>query len=199
MSATNIKTEDLNDKETIYHFSQEIPTPSYLVAISVGKLEKIKIGPRSFVWSEKEMLEKSKFEFSQTEEFIQIAESFLIPYQWKQYDLLLLPPSFPYGGMENTSLTFVTPTLLAGDRSLANVVAHEISHSWSGNLVTNTTWEHFWLNEGFTVYLERRILARMISQEYAEFHAILGLKSLEQDIQNLIEKNHEDYTKMIPK
>eukprot|EP01080_Neovahlkampfia_damariscottae_P005822 gene5822-9645_t len=198
MSAENIKTEEINDKEITYHFSQDIPIPSYLIAIGVGKLEKIQIGPRSVVWSEKEMLEKSKFEFSQTEEFLKIAESFLIPYQWKNYDLLLLPPSFPYGGMENTALTFVTPTLLAGDRSLANVVAHEISHSWSGNLVTNTTWEHFWLNEGFTVYLERRILSRMISQEYAEFHSILGLKSLKKDIENQIENGHEDYTKMIP-
>lgn len=143
------------------------------------------------------MLDQGEYEFSQTEEFIKSAESFLPKYQWETYDLLLLPTSFPYGGMENTNLTFITPTLIAGDRSLADVVAHEISHSWAGNLVTNSTWEHFWLNEGFTVYIERRILSRMISPKYSEFHALIGLKNLEHDIEHMKQVN-DDYTKLIP-
>lgn len=135
-----------------YSFEQNIPIPTYLVALAVGNLEKRQIGPRSSIWTEPEMIEKGAFEFSDTEDFIQKAESFLPKYVWGTYDILLLPKSFPYGGMENTNLTFVTPTLLAGDRSLADVVAHEISHSWAGNLVTNSTWESFWLNEGFVIH-----------------------------------------------
>jgi leukotriene-A4 hydrolase len=108
------------------------------------------------------MVEAAAWEFQETEDFLQSAESITdLPYAWGRYDILCLPPAFPYGGMENPCLTFVTPTLLAGDRTLADVVAHEISHSWTGNVITNKTWEHFWLNEGWTVWLERRILKEM--------------------------------------
>ena len=110
------------------------------------------------------MADACEYEFGETEEFIRTAESIVGDYVWGRYDLLVLPPTFPYGGMENPCLTFVTPTLLAGDRSLANVVAHEIAHSWTGNLVGCTTWEHFWLNEGHTVFLERKIGERMYAQ-----------------------------------
>jgi leukotriene-A4 hydrolase len=113
------------------------------------------------------------FEFSETEEFLKIAESICGPYVWGRYDILLLPPSFPYGGMENPCLTFVTPTLLAGDRSLASVVAHEIAHSWMGNGVTNKTWAHFWMNEGFTVFVERKILAKKYGQDNADLHVCI--------------------------
>lgn len=143
------------------------------------------------------MLDKGVYEFSQTEDFIKAAESFLPKYRWETFDLLLLPPSFPYGGMENTNLTFITPTLIAGDRTLTDVISHEFAHSYSGNLVTNSTWEHFWLNEGFTVYIERRILSRIISPKYAEFHALIGLKNLEHDVEHMKEVNY-DYTKLIP-
>lgn len=129
----------------IYKFIQKVPIPCYLIALVVGALESRQIGPRTLVWSEKEQVEKSAYEFSETESMLKIAEDLGGPYVWGQYDLLVLPPSFPYGGMENPCLTFVTPTLLAGDKSLSNVIAHEISHSWTGNLVTNKTWDHFWL------------------------------------------------------
>lgn len=112
------------------------------------------------MWAEPEVVEAAAFEFSETEEFLTTAESLTCPYVWTRYDVLCLPPSFPYGGMENPCLTFATPTLLAGDKSLADVIAHEIAHSWTGNLVTNATWEHFWLNEGWTVWLERKITSR---------------------------------------
>nr|XP_014343641.1 PREDICTED: leukotriene A-4 hydrolase [Latimeria chalumnae] len=128
----------------IYRFRQTVPMPCYLIAIVVGALESRVIGPRTRVWSEKEYIDQAAFEFSETETMLKVAEDLAGPYVWGQYDLLVLPPSFPYGGMENPCLTFVTPTLLAGDKSLSNVIAHEISHSWTGNLVTNQTWEHFW-------------------------------------------------------
>jgi leukotriene-A4 hydrolase len=112
------------------------------------------------VWAEPEVVEAAAFEFSETEDFLAAAESITCPYVWTRYDVLCLPPSFPYGGMENPCLTFATPTLLAGDKSLADVIAHEIAHSWTGNFVTNATWEHFWLNEGWTVWLERKIIAK---------------------------------------
>ena len=124
-----------------FSFIQDNAISSYLIALAVGQLESRKIGPRSSVWSEPTMVDAVAYEFAQTEDFIKYAEEVLDQeYVWKQYDILCLPPSFPYGGMENPCLTFVTPTLLAGDRSLADVVAHEIAHSWTGNLVTNHTW-----------------------------------------------------------
>ena len=159
MSAISVSNEN-----NVFNFEQKVPVPSYLIAIVVGALESREIGPRSRVWSEPSMADASAYEFAETEEFIATAESIVGPYVWGRYDLLVLPPTFPYGGMENPCLTFVTPTLLAGDRSLANVVAHEIAHSWTGNLVGCTTWEHFWLNEGHTVFLERKIGQRMYAQ-----------------------------------
>ncbi|GAM24186.1 hypothetical protein SAMD00019534_073610 [Acytostelium subglobosum LB1] len=172
-----------------YHFNQDIQIPTYLIAIAVGNLVSRDIGPRSKIWSEPEMVEKGAYEFANTEKFIQAGEDLLTPYIWKKYDLLLLPPSFPYGGMENPMLTFLTPTLLAGDRSLENVVAHEIAHSWCGNLVTNRYWSEFFLNEGFTVFVERKIVGRMYGTEMFEFEAINGLKHLHDDIVQFGEAN----------
>ncbi|XP_030641072.1 leukotriene A-4 hydrolase [Chanos chanos] len=166
----------------IYRFRQPVPMPSYLIAIVVGAVESREIGPRTRVWSEKEYVDQAAFEFSETETMLKTAESLAGPYVWGQYDILVLPPSFPYGGMENPCLTFATPTLLAGDRSLANVIAHEISHSWTGNLVTNKTWEHFWLNEGHTVYLERMIGRCMESEQFRQFKAIGGWKELQESV-----------------
>uniref|UniRef100_A0A3Q3IMM3 Leukotriene A-4 hydrolase n=1 Tax=Monopterus albus TaxID=43700 RepID=A0A3Q3IMM3_MONAL len=134
------------------------------------------------LWSEKEFVDKAAFEFSKTETMLKTAEDLAGPYVWGQYDILVLPPSFPYGGMENPCLTFATPTLLAGDKSLSNVIAHEISHSWTGNLVTNKTWEHFWLNEGHTVYLERMIGRCMESEQFRQFKAIGGWKELQDSV-----------------
>jgi leukotriene-A4 hydrolase len=124
------------------------------------------------------MVDAGAYEFAETETFLKIGEDLLGPYVWGRYDVLLLPPSFPYGGMENPCLTFVTPTLLAGDRSNADVIAHEIAHSWTGNLVTNKTWEHFWLNEGFTVFIERKIYGRIYDEKTRHFKAIGGWKAL---------------------
>ncbi|KAI2665536.1 Leukotriene A-4 hydrolase [Labeo rohita] len=147
-----------------------------------------------------EYVEKGAFEFSETETMLKTAESLAGPYVWGQYDVLVLPPSFPYGGMENPCLTFVTPTVLAGDRSLAGVIAHEISHSWTGNLVTNRTWEHFWLNEGHTVYLERMIARCMESEQLRQFKGIGGWKELQESVKqfgannvltNLVPNLHE--------
>lgn len=166
-------------------FTQSVPIPAYLLAIVVGDLESRVIGPRSKVWAEPQLIEASAFEFTDTESFIQTAEKIVGPYVWGSYDLLVLPRSFPYGGMENPCLTFVTPTLLAGDKSLANVVAHEISHSWTGNLVTNSNPEHFWLNEGHTVFLERKILGRLLGGEvYRDFCALGGWNDLRNAVDN---------------
>jgi len=141
------------------------------------------------------MVDAVAYEFDQVEDFLKAAEGLTCEYQWGRYDLLCLPPSFPYGGMENPCLTFVTPTLLAGDRSLADVVAHEAAHSWSGNLVTNATWEHFWLNEGWTIFLQRKIMSKIHdNNKFFDFDAIGGWESLKDDVKLMPEK----YTKLIP-
>ncbi|XP_060927955.1 leukotriene A-4 hydrolase isoform X1 [Limanda limanda] len=171
-----------DNNRIIYKFRQPVAMPSYLIAIVVGDLESRVIGPRSRVWSEKEFVDKAASEFSETETMLTTAEDLAGPYVWGQYDILVLPPSFPYGGMENPCLTFATPTLLAGDKSLSNVIAHEISHSWTGNLVTNKTWEHFWLNEGHTVYLERMIGRRMQGEQFRQFKAMGGWKDLQESV-----------------
>jgi len=170
----------------IHKFVQKIPVQSYLVAIAAGNLTSKKIGPRSRVWSEPEFVDKAAYDFEDTEAFIQKAEDLCGKYVWGAYDILVLPPSFPYGGMENPCLTFATPTLLAGDKSLAGVIAHEIAHSWTGNLVTNKNFEHFWLNEGFTVFVERKILGRMQNGEATRgFQAIGGWKSLKYNVNDV--------------
>lgn len=176
------ESDPQDSSRVIYRFRQPVPMPSYLIAIVVGALESRDIGPRSRVWSETEFVDKAAFEFSETETMLKTAEDLAGPYVWGHYDILVLPPSFPYGGMENPCLTFATPTLLAGDKSLAGVIAHEISHSWTGNLVTNKTWEHFWLNEGHTVYLERMIGRCMESEQFRQFTAIGGWKELQDSV-----------------
>ncbi|CAK1584714.1 unnamed protein product [Parnassius mnemosyne] len=183
-------------------FQQSVPIPSYLLAIAVGVLEHRRLGPRSLVWSEKEEIERSAWEFAETEKYLEAAENLCGPYQWGQYDLLVLPPSFPYGGMENPCLTFVTPTLLAGDRSQADVIVHEIMHSWTGNLVTNRNFEHFWLNEGFTVFLERKVGASLIAdaaeaKRSRDFHSLLGLQELSETINGHLGSSNP-LTKLVP-
>mmetsp|Transcript_108823 Transcript_108823/g.249658 ORF Transcript_108823/g.249658 Transcript_108823/m.249658 type:complete len:633 (-) Transcript_108823:114-2012(-) len=179
-----------------FEFDQKVPIPSYLIAIAAGELESRQVGPRSKVWSEPCMVEAGAYEFANTEDFIQAAEGLVGPYVWGRYDMLLLPPSFPYGGMENPCLTFLTPTLLAGDRSLVDVVAHEISHSWTGNLVTNATWEHFWLNEGFTMFLERKILSKLHGPAMFEFGAAEGDVDLKDELKTFGAENV--LTKLVP-
>mmetsp|Transcript_21328 Transcript_21328/g.41387 ORF Transcript_21328/g.41387 Transcript_21328/m.41387 type:complete len:459 (-) Transcript_21328:273-1649(-) len=181
---------------SFYEFKQAVPIPSYLVALVVGNLKEKVIGPRSSVWSEPEMVDAGAHEFAQTEDYIKKGEEIAGPYVWGRYDILLLPPSFPYGGMENPCLTFVTPTLLAGDRSLATVVIHEISHSWMGNLVTCKTWKDFWMNEGFCRFLELKIIKALFGAEHFDLHACIGLKALRESIKMYGEKHN--FTKMRP-
>jgi leukotriene-A4 hydrolase len=179
-------TENDNGTHT-FHFDQPVPIPAYLLALAVGELESQDLSPRCRIWSEPSILKAAADEFHQTEIFLKTAEEITsIPYVWQRYDLLVLPASFPYGGMENPCLTFVTPTLLAGDGSLVCVVAHEIAHSWTGNLVTNRTWGHFWLNEGWTTWLQRRIMNRIENVPHdMDLDAISSMYDLEQDIKLL--------------
>ncbi|MEP7133120.1 MAG: M1 family metallopeptidase, partial [Acidobacteriota bacterium] len=162
-----------------FRFEMTSPVPSYLIALAVGDLAFSPLGERAGVWSEPSVVSRAAWEFADTEKMIEAAEALFGPYRWQRYELLVLPPSFPYGGMENPRLTFATPTLLAGDRSLVDVVAHELAHSWSGNLVTNATWSDFWLNEGFTTYCERRIVERVFGRERSEMEWVLGRQRLE--------------------
>jgi len=193
MSAVEVKTteEEIQKKTTnddddkkVYRWEQRIPISSYLIAMAVGELDCRTVSDRCRVWSEPSVVDAAAYDFQQTEEFLQIAEELSgIPYVWGRYDLLCLVPSFPFGGMENPCLTFVTPTLLTGDRSLADVVAHEIAHSWTGNLVTNATWDHFWLNEGWTTWFQRKIMARIHkSDQFFDFDAIGGYKTLQDTV-----------------
>ncbi|KAG6608965.1 leukotriene A-4 hydrolase/aminopeptidase [Phytophthora cinnamomi] len=179
-------------------FRQEVPIPSYLLAVVAGRLESVELGPRSRVWAEPSVVAKAAHEFAQTEDFLRHAEEITAQeYVWKRYDLVCLPPSFPYGGMENPCLTFVTPTLLAGDRSLADVVAHEISHSWTGNLVTNRSWTDFWLNEGWTMWLERKIQTRIAQDPKAyDLKAAMGLRDLVESVE-AFGRDHP-YTALVP-
>jgi leukotriene-A4 hydrolase len=168
-----------------YRFRMQQPIPSYLIALAVGDLRFRKLGPRTGVYAEPSVIDLAAKELSDTEKMVVATERLYGPYRWDRYDILVLPPSFPYGGMENPRLTFATPTILAGDKSLVSLVAHELAHSWSGNLVTNATWRDFWLNEGFTVYLERRILEAVYGHAREEMEAALGLRDLNDDIATL--------------
>jgi leukotriene A-4 hydrolase/aminopeptidase len=167
----------------VFHFRMPQPIPSYLLALAVGDLESRELGPRSRVWAEPPVVQRAAWEFQGADEMLTRAEALFGPYDWERYDLLVLPRSFPYGGMENPRMTFLTPTLLAGDRSLVDVVAHELAHSWTGNLVTNATAEHFWLNEGFTVWAERQILKAMHGDEAFAMAWALGQKELEESLE----------------
>ncbi|EXX63836.1 uncharacterized protein OCT59_008754 [Rhizophagus irregularis] len=190
MSAISVGDEKIGDgKSKLYKFEQKVKIPSYLIALVVGNLAGKEIGPRSTVWAEPEIVQDAAWEFEDTEKFIAIGEKLLTPYEWKKYDLLVLPASFPFGGMENPCLTFITPALIAGDRSLVCVVAHEVAHSWTGNLVTAANWEHFWLNEGWTKFLERKIIGRLYGEKESDFHSIIGWSELEADVKHFGEDN----------
>lgn len=192
--------ESISAGSKICSFRQATAIPSYLIAFAVGNLVGKKVGPRTTVWSEPEIIDAAAAEFDDTERFVAAGEALLTPYEWGVYDLLVLPASFPYGGMENPCLTFVTPTLLAGDKSLVDVIIHEISHSWMGNLVTTKNWEHFWLNEGFTVFVERKIVGILHGGTAArDFSAIIGLKSLKESVEHFEEINKPQYSCLCPK
>ncbi len=175
MSANN---DPAAERDGEFTFEMPQPIPSYLLAIAVGNLGFAELGDRTGVYAEPELLEASAWEFADTQAMLESAEAMFGPYQWGRYDILILPPSFPYGGMENPRLSFLTPSLIAGDRSLVAVVAHELAHSWSGNLVTNATWRDIWLNEGWTTYLEYRLMQEIFSVERAEEENVINYEEL---------------------
>ena len=179
MSANN---DPLTPRRGEYHFEMPQPIPSYLLAIAVGNIFFAPLGEQTGVYAEPELLEASVFEFADTQEMLEQAEALFGPYEWGRYDLLVLPPSFPYGGMENPRLSFITPSLLAGDRSLVSVIAHELAHSWSGNLVTNATWRDQWLNEGVTNYLESRLMEVIYDHDRVDEERVLSYQELLLDL-----------------
>ncbi len=182
MSAVNPQAK--NDTG-VYSFVMDKPIPAYLMALCVGDNAFQSVGPRTGVYTEPAMLAKTAWELGELEKFVTAAEELYGPYRWGRYDVLVLPPSFPFGGMENPKLTFATPTIIAGDRSLTSLVAHELAHSWSGNLVTNATWNDFWMNEGFTMYFERRITEKVYGKDFAEMEARLGYQDLEDEVKRI--------------
>ena len=165
-----------------YRFRMAQPIPSYLLAIAAGDLVFEPISARSGVWAEPSMVHKAATEFGDTEKMMQVAETLYGPYRWGRYDILVLPPSFPFGGMENPRMTFATPTVIVGDKSLVSLVAHELAHSWSGNLVTNASWKNIWLNEGFTTYVQGRITEALYGDELAEMERQIDQEELAREI-----------------
>ncbi|EDM43973.1 neutral zinc metallopeptidase, M1 family protein [unidentified eubacterium SCB49] len=193
MSAENPKEKTADG---IYHFKMVQPIPAYLMALAVGDIEYKAISNRTGVYAEKSMIEKVHTEFSDMEKMVLAAENLYGAYDWEQFDVIVLPPSFPFGGMENPRLTFATPTVIAGDKSLTSLVAHELAHSWSGNLVTNSTWDDFWLNEGFTVYFETRIMEALYGKERANMLALIGRQDLDDELEYLKDKPNDTKLKL---
>ncbi len=193
MSARNPKMLKQENNATItYSFEQPKPIPSYLMALAVGNIVYSPISERAGVYATPQMIQEAAEELSDLEKMIAAAEALYGPYQWERFDVLILPPAFPFGGMENPMLTFATPTILAGDKSLVSLIAHELAHSWSGNLVTNETWNDFWLNEGFTVYFELRIMESLYGKEISEMLAALNI----QDLYHTIAELHPNDTRL---
>jgi leukotriene-A4 hydrolase len=183
MSAPRAATPaDAGDERT-FSFRMEHPVAPYLIAIAAGDLAFRDLGPRTGVWAEPATIDKAAAELSDTEKMVSAAEALYGPYQWGRYDMLVLPPSFPLGGMENPTLTFLTPTFIAGDKSLVSLIAHELAHSWSGNLATNATWSDFWLNEGMTTYAERRIVEAIYGPKVAAQQIALGLDAMNKAVE----------------
>ncbi|RAU83499.1 aminopeptidase [Pontibacter arcticus] len=193
MSASNPQEKNSSG---VYTFEMKQPIPSYLMALSVGDLVFSKVGPQTGIYAEPATIEAAAYEFAEMDKMLVAAEKIYGKYRWDRYDLLVLPPSFPFGGMENPRLTFVTPTVLAKDRSLTSLIAHELAHSWSGNLVTNATWNDFWLNEGFTVYFERRIMEEIYGKEYAAMLNVLGYQDLQHTLDDIGRQNEDTRLKL---
>mgnify|MGYP004499792653 CR=1 FL=1 len=168
-----------------FRFRMDKPVAPYLIAIAVGDIAFQSLGTRTGVYAEPSMLAASAHELADTEKMVAAAEALYGPYRWGRYDMIVLPPSFPFGGMENPTLTFLTPTMIAGDRSLVSLIAHELAHSWSGNLVTNATWADFWLNEGFTSYFENRIMESLYGRDRAVMEQALSWEDLQREIAGL--------------
>lgn len=193
MSAEN-PTE--KNTEGLYRFSMKQPIPAYLLALAVGDFVYEPLDRRTGVYAEPVTIEKATYEFSDLPKMLEIAESLYGPYAWDKYDVIVLPPSFPFGGMENPRITFATPTILAGDRSLTSLIAHELAHSWSGNLVTNATWNDFWINEGFTVYFEARIMEALYGKDFADMQFLLGVEELKKTIEGFGDRSIDSHLKL---
>lgn len=193
MSAENPRQKSADG---VYTFKQANPVPAYLIALAVGDLQFAETGPRTGVYAEQSMLQAATSEFNDTDKMLNVAEKMYGTYNWGRYDILVLPPSFPFGGMENPCLTFATPTILAGDKSLTTLVAHELAHSWSGNLVTNATWNDLWLNEGLTVYFERRIMEEVYGQDFTEMLNLLTYNNLKSLVTKMGTDNPDTRLKM---
>ncbi len=189
MSAVN-PTEKSTDG--VYTFVMDQPIPSYLLALAVGDVEFRSVGEHTGVYATPDLIEAAAYEFGEMEDLLVAAEGLYGKYAWERYDLLVLPAAFPFGGMENPRLTFATPTIIAGDRSLVSLVAHELAHSWSGNLVTNSTWDDFWLNEGFTVYFEQRIMEAVYGRDISEMLATLSYRGLVDEVSEIMDLNPDD-------
>jgi leukotriene-A4 hydrolase len=180
----------------IYEFRMPQRIPSYLLALAVGDLEFRSTGERTGVYSEPSMVDQAAWEFAETPQMMKTVEALYGPYLWGRYDILVLPPSFPWGGMENPRLTFVTPVLVTGDRSLVATIAHELAHSWSGNLVTNASWNDFWLNEGFTNYLTHRIMEAVYGKEYDDMLSVLSIQDLQKEVRELGAQSVDTHLKL---
>ncbi|MBD99439.1 MAG: aminopeptidase [Verrucomicrobia bacterium] len=183
-------------EDGLYNFEMDQAVPSYLMALAVGNISYQSLGNETGVYAEPELIEASAYEFADMQNMVDTAESLYGPYRWGKYDVIVLPPSFPFGGMENPRLTFATPTIIAGDRSLTALIAHELAHSWSGNLVTNAAWEDIWLNEGFTVYFENRIMEEIFGADFANMLAILSYQDLNDEIARLTEEGKAADTRL---
>ena len=180
MSAPKAAEPITQGGDSVFSYKMQHSVAPYMIAIAVGDLAFRELGPRTGVWTEPAMLDRAAAELADTEKMVAAAEELYGPYRWGRYDLLVLPPAFPYGGMENPTLTFLTPTFIAGDKSLVGLVAHELAHSWSGNLVTNATWADSWLNEGFTSYFENRIMEAIYGPKRAAQEAALSFDDMEE-------------------
>ncbi len=182
MSANN---EPNTPRDGDYFFSMPQAIPSYLIAIGVGDLHFKPMSKQTGIYAESNIIDAAVAEFDDTQAMIDESEKLFGPYRWGRYDLLILPPSFPFGGMENPRLSFITPTVIAGDKSLVNLIAHELAHSWSGNLVTNESWRDLWLNEGFTSYVENRIMESVFGVDRAVMEQALGAQGLNEEVTHL--------------
>ncbi|WP_226664526.1 M1 family metallopeptidase [Microbulbifer aggregans] len=186
MSANNDPDAEMDG---VFEFEMPQAIPSYLIAIGIGNLDFKPMGERTGVYAEPELLEAAAKEFEDTESMLEATEENFGPYRWDRYDLLILPPSFPFGGMENPRLSFITPTVIAGDKSLVALIAHELAHSWSGNLVTNASWRDLWLNEGFTTYLTNRIMQFVYGDDRYKMEMALGYDDLKADLDDREDKD----------
>ncbi len=183
---------DIVSNNKVHRFEQKKPIPSYLMAIAVGSFGYKSLGKNTGVYAEHKLLQKAAWEFADLQKMVDAAGEMFGEYAWGDYNVLVLPPSFPFGGMENPVVTFATPTIIAGDRSLVSLLAHELAHSWSGNLVTNRTWDDFWLNEGFTVYVESRIMEQLYGKNYADMLRVLGKGELDKTLGWMLKEAPED-------